>query len=68
MKAEKGITLTILVITVIIMAIIGALLVRATIGPSLLKKVNSIEQNLYDSLDDKNTAAKSIEDAWANVI
>ena len=68
MKTEKGITLTALVITVMIMAILATLLVRASVGKNLLKEVNGIKEDFSKTIDNTNKKTQSIQDAWEGVI
>ena len=68
MKTEKGITIIAVVITVMIMAILATLLVRASIGQNLFKELNTIEEDFSKTLQSTNQKTQSIKDAWEGVI
>ena len=68
MKTEKGITIIAVVITVMIMAILATLLVRASIGQNLFKELNNIEEDFSKTLQSTNQKTQSIKDAWEGVI
>ena len=68
MKTEKGITIIAVVVTVMIMAILATLLVRASVGQNLLKEVNGVEQDFSKTIENANQKTQSIKDAWEGVI
>lgn len=67
MREEKGITLAILVITVIVMGILATILVNATMGGNLLKNANSVQENFYEVLQDTDEKIQNVEDKWEGV-
>lgn len=68
MKRENGITLITLAITIILMGLLAALLVRASLGNNLLKKSNEIKENVVDLIDDTDKKTEGIKQKWNGIL
>lgn len=68
MKNENGITLITIAVTIVIMGILAGLLVRASVGGSLLKKANDVQENYYDMIDDTDEKMENLKQKWDGVI
>ena len=68
MKRENGITLITLAITIILMGVLAALLVRASLGDNLLKKSNEIKENVVDLIDDTDKKTEGIKQKWNGIL
>ena len=68
MKRENGITLITLAITIILMGLLAALLVRASLGDNLLKKSNEKKENVVDMIDDTDKKTEGIKQKWNGIL
>ncbi len=68
MKRENGITVIALVITVIIMSILSAILVKATLNDNIIEKKDKIENDFYDTMQDTENKMKTEREKWKGVI
>lgn len=68
MKREDGITLITLVATIMIMGVLAALLVKASVGGNLLKKVYDIEEDYNNEIKDVEEKTESINQKWNGII
>lgn len=68
MKKEDGITLITLGVTIILMGVLAALLIKATMGTNLLNNVKNVEDDYYNMLNDTQDKTKDIEQKWNGII
>ena len=68
MNKEKGITLITLVVSIILMGILAAVLVRASVGGNLLNEVQRVEDDYYNMINDTQDKTKDIEQKWEGII
>lgn len=68
MNKEKGITLITLVVSIILMGILVAVLVRASVGGNLLNEVQRVEDDYYNMINDTQDKTKDIEQKWEGII
>ncbi len=68
MKREGGITLITLTVTITIMGILAALLIKATMGTGLMKDVQDKEDDYYNMINDVDGKTKDIEQKWNGII
>lgn len=68
MKRENGITLITLAITIILMGLLAALIVRASVSGNLLKESNEIKENVFDMIDDTDEKTEGIKQKWNGIL
>ncbi len=68
MKSDKGITLVLLVITVVIMCMIMALLVNVDSFNELLQVKNRVEEDFNDVITNTDEKVNSIRDQWGDIL
>ena len=68
MKRENGITLITLAITIILMGLLAALLVRASLGDNLLNDSNKVKENVLDMIDDTDKKTEGIKQKWNGIL
>ncbi len=68
MKNENGITLVALVVTVILMGILMAFLIKASTFKGLLNEKNKVEQDFNEVLNQTDEKIYSIREQWEDVI
>ena len=68
MKRENGITLITLTVTITLMGILAALLIKATMGTGLIKDVQDKEDDYYNMINDVDGKTKDIEQKWNGII
>ncbi len=68
MKREEGVTLITVAITIIILGLLAALLVKASVKGNILEESNGIKENVLDMIDDTKDKTKNIEQKWDGII
>ena len=68
MKKENGITMISLVITVVIMSILAAILIKATLDGNILEQKDKIENDFYGTMEYTENRIKSEREKWEGVI
>ncbi len=68
MKNEKGITLTTLVVTIMIMSILAVVIIRASSYRGVLNKINTISEDFDEDKRETDEKIEEIEEQWEGVI
>lgn len=68
MKRENGITMISLVITVVIMSILAAILIKATLDSNILEQKNKIENDFFGTMEYTENRMKSEREKWEGII
>ena len=68
MKNDKGMTLVLLVITVVLMCILMTFLVNVGSFNDLLQVKNRVEEDFNDVITNTDEKVNSIRDQWGDII
>ena len=68
MNKEKGITLASLVVTIVLMSILAAIMINATLGSNALKEEKELENEYKDLMENTEGQIQSVDDQWKDVM
>lgn len=68
MKNEKGITLISMIITVMLMALLIGLIIRASNGNELINRSREVSNNLNSVIEETDNKIQKIEEEWEGVL
>lgn len=68
MNKEKGITLASLVVTIVLMSVLAAIMINATLGSNALKEEKELENEYKDLMENTEGQIQSVDDQWKDVM
>ena len=68
MNKERGITLASLVVTIVLMSVLAAIMINATLGSNALKEEKELENEYKDLMENTEGQIQSVDDQWKDVM